>query len=183
MAYIDKMKGQEIIDRTRDYLDYLEEHLENVQKAFVEITDACNGMWWVSDDYSWHTLRQEVIYHDLSKFSVEEFVPYRERFFPVDEGENKGDQETGAFAMAWEHHKMNNPHHHEVIKAPLDVVHMVIDWTAMGYKFGDTAREYYEENKGKIKLSEDHKKIMFKIFDKIDERKVKKTLDYVKAQD
>jgi len=29
---------------------------------------------------------------------------------------------------------------------------MVLDWMAMGLKFGDTAEEYYENNRDKIKI-------------------------------
>ena len=32
------------------------------------------------------------------------------------------------------------------------IVEMVIDLTAMGYKFGNTAEEYYEKNKKNIEL-------------------------------
>ena len=71
---------------------------------------------------------------------------------------------------AWENHKKNNAHHHEVIKDRFDVVHMVIDWTAMRYQFGDTAQEYYERTKDKIQLSELHKETMYEIFDRIKER-------------
>lgn len=48
-----------------------------------------------------------------------------------------------------------------------DIIHMVIDWTAMGYKFGDTAQQYYESNKDKIELSDEHKMFMYEIFDRL----------------
>jgi len=150
------MKGLDYIQKFRKYLDYLEEHLLNVMKAFNELSEKCNKMWWVKDDVAWHTLRQQVCYHDISKFSPEEFIEYQRAFFPVDEKEN--------LKNAWEHHKNNNTHHHESLKDDLDVVHMVIDWIAMGYKFGDTAKEYYENNKDRIKLNDRQKKIMYEIF-------------------
>jgi hypothetical protein len=61
MAFINRMKGQDYIDKTREYLNYLEEHLENVRRAFCELSDICVGMhWWVmilhgipSDKKSW----------------------------------------------------------------------------------------------------------------------------------
>ena len=46
---------------------------------------------------------------------------------------------------------------------------MVIDWTAMGYKFGDTAYSYYEEHKNEIKISEKHREILVEILEKINE--------------
>lgn len=163
MAFIDRMKGQDYIDKTREYLDYLEEHLENVRKAFIEVSKACDGMWWVGDDMTWHTLREDVIHHDLSKFSIEEFVQYRERFYPI----NGEELAYSCIEKAWEHHKRNNRHHHETAVSCADIVHMVIDWTAMGYKFGDTAQQYYEKNKDKIRLSEDNKSFMYEIFDRL----------------
>ena len=165
MAFIDRMSGQDYIDKTREYLNYLEEHLENVRKAFQEVSEACDGMMWVGDDCSWHTLRQQVVEHDVSKFSVEEFVAYREKFFPV--------LTTSLvrfhtdFDAAWENHKKENNHHHETAKNYLDIVHMVIDWTAMGYKFGDTAKQYYEANKDKINLSDEYIEFMYEMFGKI----------------
>ena len=121
-------------------------------------------MFWVGDDFTWHTLRGQVIHHDLSKFSRQELVQYRDSFYPV----TASDKVNSRMEEAWEHHKRKNSHHHESIENYIDVVHMVIDWTAMGYKFGDTAQQYYENNKNKIKLSDDHKKFMYEIFDRID---------------
>ena len=163
MAFITRMKGQDYIDKTRVYLDYLEEHIENVRLAFCKLSKECEGMHWVGDDYSWHALREEVIHHDLSKFSRAEFVQYRDSFFPVTDFD-KADSRMGE---AWEHHKTENHHHHETIENYLDVVHMIIDWTAMSYKFGGTAQEYYETNKDKIKLTPDHEKFMYEIFERI----------------
>lgn len=163
MAFIEKMEGQNYIDKTREYLDYLEEHLNNVKRAFTELSKACEGMWWVSDDFSWHTLRRRVELHDLSKFSKAELIQYRDHFYPV----NEKDKKNSEMNAAWENHKMMNTHHHQSIKDYLDIVHMIIYWTAMGYKFGVTAQEYYERNKHKIKLSDKHVKFMYEIFDKL----------------
>lgn len=163
MAFIERMKGQDYIDKTRAYLDYLEEHLENVRKAFIELSKACDGMWWVGDDFTWHTIRADVICHDISKFSADEFVQYRQCFYPVSDTEKK----ASSIESAWEHHKAENHHHHETVQNFMDVVHMVIDWTAMGYKFGDTAQEFYEKNREKIHLSYEQTEFMYEIFDRI----------------
>ncbi len=164
--FIERMAGQDYIDKTRDYLNYVEEHLENVRKAFSELSLACDGMQWVGDDYAWHMLREEVIWHDVSKLSQAELVPYTDKFYPTEhepmEWYNNG------FDKAWEHHKRHNQHHHESVKTYTDIVHMVIDWTAMGYKFGDTAQEYYERNKDNISLSDDHEKFLYELFDKLE---------------
>ncbi len=166
MAFIEKehMRGFEHVQKFREYLDYLEEHLENVRKAFNDLSQKCDGLWWVGDDTSWHSIRQQVCHHDISKFSEEEFVEYQMAFFPV-----KGEEST--LNDAWEHHKNNNTHHHESLKNNWDIVHMIIDWTAMGYKFGDTAQEYYENNMDKMTITDEQKEIMYEIFNKIAEWK------------
>jgi len=169
MAFIERMEGQNNIDESRRYLDYLEEHLENVRRAFNELSKICDGMWWVNDDMSWHTLRRQVELHDLSKFSKEEFVQYRQSFYPTDSEDHLSNENIKLFDLAWDNHKRCNQHHHETLKNRLDVVHMVIDWTAMGYKFGDTAQEYYEKHQHEINISEANKITMYEIFDKIKE--------------
>lgn len=163
MAFIGRMKGQDYIDSTRKYLAYLEEHLENVRLAFDEITRACDGMWWVGDDMSWHSLRAEVENHDLSKFTAAEFTQYRDFFYPVCEEDKK----NCGMDAAWENHKRMNHHHHETAAQYSDMVHMVIDWTAMSYKFGGTAQSYFEKNSDKIVIAEDLREGMYEIFDRI----------------
>jgi len=171
------MVGQEYIDRTRAYLDYLEEHFNNIRKAFQELSEACDGMPWVGDDCTWHKLRQEICYHDVSKFSAEEFTQYRDKFFPLHIPSN---EDNSNFKKAWEHHYTNNEHHCEFINnLPSEdintkpglveryLVHMLVDWTAMGYKFGDTAEKYYEANKAKINLHKEHEDFIYTIFDKL----------------
>ena len=117
--YIDRMSGQDYIDTSRKYLDYIEEHLTNVAKAFSELSDACDGKEpWVGDDCTWYGLRSEIELHDLSKFSKEEFVQYRNEFYPV----ANSDKEDGSFSAAWENHKAKNRHHHETANDYNDLV-------------------------------------------------------------
>lgn len=142
--FIKKMKAQEYIDSTRAYLDYLEEHIVNVGKAFAELTDAAEGKEsWVGDDFEWHTIRQDVMFHDISKFTKEEFVQYRDNFFPITEK----DKEVSGFDLAWENHKDKNHHHHETAETYGDIVHMLVDWIAMSYKFNGNPRDFYDKTK------------------------------------
>ena len=169
------MKGQDYIDSSRKYLDYLEEHLNNVARAFQEVSEACEGMAWVGDDYTWHTLKREVEYHDVSKFTKEEFTQYRDKFFTVEPQHDYSEIDMN-FNRAWENHKRQNNHHWETIRyiegkpglTENDVVHMVVDWTAMGYKFCDTAKQYYENNGLTIKLSYKTVEFMYEIFDRLE---------------
>jgi len=167
MNFVNKMHALDYINETRAYLDYLEEHINNVSKAFDYLSEACNGLYWVSDDYCWHTLRYEIENHDLSKFSKEEFTQYRASFYPISDEEKKSSKDN--MNLAWEHHKESNHHHHETVVTYIDLVHMIIDWTAMSFKFGGTAKEYYEKNHKKMNFSKDQIDNMYEIFNKIEE--------------
>lgn len=53
-----------------------------------------------------HVPLKQALLHDMSKFSKEEYPYYQQYFF--------GDKtNTESFAVAWEHHWKNNPHHWE----------------------------------------------------------------------
>ena len=157
------MEAMLYIAKTREYLDYLEEHINNIDKAYHEVATACDDLREVSDDSVYFELNEEVRNHDVSKFSKEEFTQYRAKFFPiVSEGITENDFDT-----ALEHHKDHNPHHWEKVNGYTDVFHMVVDWTAMGYKFGDTAQQYYELNSEDINLEPKWIEFMYKIFSRI----------------
>lgn len=159
--YIDRMDAQDYIDSTRKYLDYVERHLQNVAKAFSELTDACDGKeHWVGDDFTWYTFRREVEMHDLSKLSKNELVQYRDYFYPVKEL----DKTNSDFFKAWEHHKKENHHHHETVKNYMDVVHMVIDYMAMSYEFGGCPFDYYKSIKHKIRFKSEFHDYAEKLF-------------------
>lgn len=97
-------------------------------------------------------LRARVLTHDLSKFMGKQFDIYRKKFFPVKEGECKGD----LFKSAWKHHYTYEEHHPEGfdqdnIMEPLDVIEMCLDWCAMSMKFGDDPLKYYNDKKPELK--------------------------------
>ena len=167
--FIKEMDGQRYIDKTREYLDYLEEHLNNVAKAFNELSEACIHEAWVYDDYNWHTFKDEVEAHDLSKFSKEEFVQYRANFYPV----SPRDAKNSCFDAAWENHKKENHHHHETCENRMDIVHMVIDWMAMSYKFKDNPRDFYNKTKPSMDFDEEQHAYVSKLFDHLEEYRSK----------
>lgn len=165
----------ETINKTREYLNYLEEHYNNVQEAWKIIQNKCNGKGklfpFLYDDFKFYILDKMIKEHDISKLSQEEFIPYRKSFFAT-ESEDKEAAGKG-FEKAWQHHKKENTHHWENwtnsnngdIYQELDLIHNICDWMAMGIKFNDTAREFYKKNKDKIKIPEWAEKLMFEIFD------------------
>jgi len=96
----------------------------------------------------WHGIT-----HDLSKFLPSEFIPYARYFYG---GKNNKEE----FEKAWLKHKNRNPHHWNYwlldgrpIKMPYKYIkQMICDWRAMSRKFGDTPREFYQNNKNKMIL-------------------------------
>ena len=166
------MKIFEYIEKTREYLAYLERHANNVKKAWELITDKCHDLRFIYDDYVYYEISNAVFNHDISKFCEAEFTQYRNWFYPVP-GEAKNKE---AFDSAWEHHKKNNLHHWEEwtkkekynhYADEVNCVHMVIDWVAMGFEMGDTAKQYYERNKDRIKLPKWAELLIYEIFDRI----------------
>lgn len=156
------MKTLDEINKTREYLDYIEDHIKNVNKAWKLIQEKCKDMSIVVDDYYFNLLDIEVYYHDESKLSEQEFVQYRKAFYPTKDEIAKGKYDM---SEAWEHHKSLNPHHWETWAKDgqskgfpylnvweVHCTHMVIDWIAMSFAMGGTAQEYYEKNKDRIKL-------------------------------
>ncbi len=162
------------IKKTREYLDYLERHYNNVQKAWKLINDKCanDDFRFMHDDYVWHSIDGDVKHHDNSKLSAQEFVQYRQHLYPTEEEK----QFTGwdaQFKKAWKHHLIKNSHHWETLVqldkhpyADMYAVMIVVDWVAMGFEEGMLdARDFYEKNKAKIKLPEWAIKLMYEIFD------------------
>ena len=109
-------------------------------------------------------LAKQIKHHDESKWSEDEFDAYRANYNPINDQE-KIDNEAN-FQAAWYNHFQNNPHHWqhwlnekgelEPLKGKDEVkkayIEMICDWQAMGYVFGDTAYQYYNQNKDTIKL-------------------------------
>ena len=170
------MKALAVIEKTREYLDYLENHILNVNIAWDVLKEKCKDMRFTSDDYVYHSIEAEIFHHDLSKLSAEEFTQYRESFYPCE-----FEPQKKSLGMAWEYHKEKNFHHWDAWTAKqygnpyaweIHCVHMVCDWMAMGYKFDDTAKQYYEKNEDKIHLPDYAVEFIYRIFKRVyDEEK------------
>uniref|UniRef100_C6E6S4 Uncharacterized protein n=1 Tax=Geobacter sp. (strain M21) TaxID=443144 RepID=C6E6S4_GEOSM len=151
------MIGIQHINKIREYCNYVEEHLLNVEKAWVILQAACKDMNVISDDYLFWNIDAMIRAHDVSKMSAEEFIQYQRYFYPF------GEKDANGFDSAWQHHLEGNPHHWQAWTKLAETfpndqachcVCMVCDWMAMGMKFNDTAEQYYEKNCDKIELPE-----------------------------
>ncbi len=159
------------IKKTREYLDYIETHVLNVQKAWIEIQEKCNDMFFIQDDFYCGCIGIEIQKHDMSKMSEYEFVQYRKAFYPT------ADEPKFNMDFAWRHHKKENPHHWENWAQEykpesrywvIHCVHMLVDWVAMSYVFGGTTQAYYEKNKQTINIPDDAIKLIYEIFERLE---------------
>jgi hypothetical protein len=142
--------------KAEEYRAYVRQHKANVIAAWSRLRNRA-----VTDPALITKVDIRVPMHDDSKFSDEEFEPYRKFFFPVSPTEKRYED----FRPAWVHHYSNNPHHFEYwankdgsFKSAFSerqpyLVEMVCDWMAMGLQFGNTALEWYLSRKGKIALA------------------------------
>jgi len=151
-----------------NYLNYIEEHYNNVQKAWLLIQDKCKHFSFITDDWLFNQLDNDIKNHDLSKLSKNEFSQYRQFFYPA----NDKEEDKSLYDKAWEHHKKHNNHHWQTwtkysnrTNQELALLHNICDWVAMGFMFEDTAKEYYENNKKGIKMPQWAIVYMYKIFD------------------
>lgn len=143
------------------YMKYFKYVLEHKKNVFIECVKMAKEYWskpyWRKDNRK--IARQLFIHaftHDLSKFSLKEFIPYAKYFYG---GKEAGEEYklTGnylgckeQFNNAWQHHYKVNKHHpeHWIDKnMPMKYIRfMVCDLKAMSKKFGGTAQEYYLQN-------------------------------------
>lgn len=178
---------EETINKTREYLDYVERHYKNVQKAFKEFTRrTCHkGFIEKYEEFSWFTklyddwhflILQTIIQeHDLSKLSKEEFTQYRDNFYPLNEETKQSNKEE--FKNAWEHHKEFNPHHwqsrvgktftkYSGFEGGYYAIENAMDWIAMAYEFNETPlNKYYLDNKDKIELSDNDRYVIETVYE------------------
>jgi len=152
---IKQINAQIKVAEYRIYLNYLEEHFNNVAKAYNHVFTRCEH----AIDIDWKQLREQVMDHDMSKMSKHEFTQYANYYYGP--SKHLGD--------AWEHHKTANHHHWQTAKTEVDIVHMIIDWVAMGYKCKDTAEKYYRLNRHAMIISDEHIKLMKDVFKLIKE--------------
>lgn len=98
-----------------------------------------------------------ILWHDNSKISSEEWLPYARKFHPI--GENQDTNKTKTeFKKAVAHHKRINLHHFESLKNydgpdwKCYVIELICDYIAMGWEFNNYIFEYYNRNKENIDL-------------------------------
>ena len=165
------------------YEDYLNNHLEGIQKGYNWLQNNLPGIFIHNEyDYS-NKVKNLIDNHDESKYSIKEWIPYREYFYGV-----KTDNVRRDFDYAWLHHIHNNPHHWQYwvligdesgIKA-LDIpyeyiIEMFLDHWSFSWKEGNLfeIKNWYNSHKDIIIFSENTKRlyenILFTVLDLLNE--------------
>lgn len=169
LGYGDPM---ELNKKQKEYHDYIVEHIGFVKDAyknyFLPLLDKENISFLIPDEELKQAIKDiapDVETHDASKFGDDEFDAYRAKYYQTAE-EAKADEYTQRLLSdkaeeAWVHHYTANKHHPnhyvdintgEVRDMELkDIIHMLCDWLAMGRKFGNDTRTWYEKDAEKEK--------------------------------
>lgn len=156
--------------RDEEYSRYIEKHREGVYRAFDEILRDYLLNSKYKDTISYPILVEHISSHDSSKYLTNEFKAYRKYFYP----ENQNDKDEYDFNRAWWTHQRRNPHHWQywcLIEdaahiIPLDmpmesICEMLCDWSSFQYVVpGSTANKWYKDNKYKMILSDNTRKIV-----------------------
>lgn len=152
-----------MMSKEEKYTDYLTSHMHQVNHIWEGLRELVTTQF---DELITLGTRlkttQNVSLHDRSKFSVEEWGPYLEKFY----GDKPNSPETQeAFDKAWLLHQRRNPHHWQYwvliedggnikpLPMPLEyILEMLCDWGSMSYKFDNIPSKWYNSNKSKMKL-------------------------------
>lgn len=158
--------------KKKAYEDYIISHKQGVVDAYYKIKETCADMEFISDEKLSARLINCISNHDNSKHDFEEFDAYRQHWYPMD-GEEVDEVE---YQKAWIHHYLSNPHHWEYWLENdvedhefelLSTVEMVCDWMSVGSSCGNTAKEFYEQNKEKIRISDWKRTLITEIFKRV----------------
>ena len=160
--------GKAFTEKEQEYMKYIEEHMNNVAKVWEDMQPTLVGEFSLFNDHR-NKLIDQILAHDLSKYSSEEFDAYRAKFFPEKDGSNEDSYKQlvkERFVCAWNHHQKSNPHHWQywimwapegstILEMPFEYMfEMLCDWTAMSYKFKDTPIAFWKKNKDTMLLHE-----------------------------
>lgn len=154
--------NEELKKKQDDYARYINDHINNIKIATQKYGEKlCKAL-----DINMDELLKNINTHDVSKWSDDEFEGYRQFFYPVP-GSIKSKEE---FNKAWLHHQNTNKHHPEywIMRDDKDIklldmpniyiAEMLLDWAAMGIRYGGSAYEYYNKEGHKKLFSDNTRK-------------------------
>lgn len=123
--------------------------------------------------------RWQLLRHDLSKFSREEWTSYVNKFFSNKPFSPLDDYEL-MFSYGWNQHQKFNKHHWQYwllikndgvidpLEIPIEYIYeMVADWIAVGYVLGGSVWDWWAANKDKIVMHERSKSLVDVVIDRV----------------
>ena len=167
-----------VIDKERQYKEYLSFHIGHVEEAFHRLIEPLKGKYGKEVDDAINTCGLYIPLHDLSKLSKHEFDAYRLHFYPTDYEKENNIEKPGEFDKAWEHHHTINAHHPihwvtetgEKLDMPLSYIfEMLCDWDSVSQWYDSSIIDWYDNNAQDEKdcFTENTGKIVDFWFDKI----------------
>lgn len=142
-----------ISEPDRLYREYLQKHREGVRKCFYETMLPILKEEGISNEML-YKISEIIEHHDESKYSPEEFGPYRDYFYDKE----KYPRSTEAYELAWLHHQNHSPHHWQywvliqdednprckALDMPFEyIIELLCDWDSASKHYGNTAYEWW----------------------------------------
>lgn len=161
------------LKKSDEYMEYINTHIANVQRAFEEISNKLLTKVDKSDPIyeAIMILRNRISSHDESKYSDEEFEAYRKNFYPINDEEREENRD--AFELAWKHHYASNSHHPEhwidaygdpINMSVADVIEMICDWESFKYIDKGSAKEWWEKRGNSIVITGSTRDLVTRVF-------------------
>ena len=173
---------------SKEYDDYLEEHIGNVRKAYKWMCENIPEV--VSFD---KTINNYLAWHDVSKYAYDEYEAYDSYFY----GDKKAPGVKEAFDLAWLKHIHKNEHHWQhyilieddsdsdgkmrALEMPEeDIIEMICDWMSFSIKKKDMREviKWYEEHSDKMILAPKTRERVVQIIKAIDEKTIEDIIEH-----
>lgn len=151
-----------LTEQERSYWEHYSKHIEYVALAWLAISQKLVESGLLTTD-EFNKANKLIIWHDQSKISPEEWVPYERRFDPNLE---QTPEVKANFKAAVKTHKSRNPHHWETLRTYTGddwrcyVVELVCDYIAMGWELKDYVLAYYDRRRDEINLPPEYKEYL-----------------------
>lgn len=165
------------IGKDEQYRAYLLNHISGLKYAFKWLEKNIPDVY-VNDgiDYS-SIIYLNVKDHDYSKYTADEYVPYREYFYG-----DRTDRVKSDFDYAWLNHIHNNPHHWQywvlyeddgdakALEIPFEyLIEMFLDHWSFSWNKGNLFEilDWYNNHKDKMILNDKSRKQYEELLDKV----------------
>lgn len=168
---------------SKSYDEYLEDHIENVKKAFNWMIDQGVLDFLDLNDDEIEKYSKVIYNHDNTKYWADEYEAYDRYFYPDEYEDNPPFlQRVEEYQRAWLEHMHRNPHHWQhwvlindngfftVLPMPeVYVIEMICDWWSFSWKKGNLYEifDWIDENSPHILLDNETTRLVEKILNRI----------------